>query len=88
VGHDEKDCRAYDIMHERSRDTCRIQGETQPKGNIAQFNSLGRGKFNPHSGFRGRGRGGGMGRGKGHIICYNYAQPTHLARNFQNPCTT
>jgi hypothetical protein len=27
VGHDEKDCRAYDILHESSRDTYRIQGE-------------------------------------------------------------
>jgi hypothetical protein len=26
VGHNEKDCRAYDLMHERSRDTYRIQG--------------------------------------------------------------
>jgi hypothetical protein len=25
VGHDEKDCRAYDLLHERSRDTYRIQ---------------------------------------------------------------
>jgi hypothetical protein len=29
VGHDEKDCRAYDLMHERSRDTYRIQGEAE-----------------------------------------------------------
>jgi hypothetical protein len=34
VGHDEKDCRAYDLMHERSRDTYRIQGETQQKNKI------------------------------------------------------
>jgi hypothetical protein len=27
VGHDEKDCRAYEILHERLRDTYRIQGE-------------------------------------------------------------
>jgi hypothetical protein len=28
-----------------------------------------------------------MGRGRGQIICYNYAQPRHLARYCQNPCT-
>jgi hypothetical protein len=33
VGHDEKDCRAYDLLHERSRDTDRIQGEVQQEGN-------------------------------------------------------
>jgi hypothetical protein len=57
VGHDEKDCRAYDLLHEISGDTYRIQGELQHERNVAQFNSLGRGKFNPHGGFRG----GGMG---------------------------
>jgi hypothetical protein len=29
-----------------------------------------------------------MGRGRGQIICYNYAQLGHLARDCQNPCTT
>jgi hypothetical protein len=27
VGHDDRDCRAYDLMHERSRDIYKIQGE-------------------------------------------------------------
>jgi hypothetical protein len=33
VGHDERDFRAYDLVHERSRNTYIIQGETQSKGN-------------------------------------------------------
>jgi hypothetical protein len=34
VGHDEKDCRPYDLMHERSRDTYIIQGEVQQEGTM------------------------------------------------------
>jgi hypothetical protein len=85
VGHDEKDCRAYDLMHERSRDTYRIQGEAQQEGNNAQFNSPGRGNFNPRGGFRGRGRGGGMGRGRGQIIFYNCAQPRTFGKGLSEP---
>jgi hypothetical protein len=33
VGHDDRDCRAYDLMHERSRDVYKIQGEVQQEGN-------------------------------------------------------
>jgi hypothetical protein len=29
IGHDDRDCRAYDLMHERSRDIYNIQGEVQ-----------------------------------------------------------
>jgi hypothetical protein len=61
--HDEKDYRSYDLLHERSRDKYRIQGKVQQEGNATWFNSLGRGKFNPRGGFRGRVRGGGKGRG-------------------------
>jgi hypothetical protein len=42
VGHDENNCRAYDLMHESSRDAYRIQGELQQEGNVAEFNSLGK----------------------------------------------
>jgi hypothetical protein len=42
VGHDEEYCRTYDLMHERSRDAYRIQGELHLEGNAAQFNSPGR----------------------------------------------
>jgi hypothetical protein len=72
VGHDDRDCRAFDLMHERSRDIYKIQGEVHQEGNNAQYNSPGRVNFNPHGGYRGRGR-GGMGRGRGQIICYNSA---------------
>jgi hypothetical protein len=88
VGHDDRDCRAYNLMHERSRDIYKIQGEVQEEGNTTQYNSPGRGNFNPHGGFRGRGRGGGMGQGRGQIICYNYTHPGHFTRDCQNPCTT
>jgi hypothetical protein len=33
MGHDDRDCRAYDLMHERSRDIYKIQGEVQQEGN-------------------------------------------------------
>jgi hypothetical protein len=88
LGHDEKDCRAYDLLHETSRDIYKIQGKVHQEGNTTQYDSPGRGNFNPHGGFRGRGRGGCMGRVRGQIICYNYAQPGHLERGCQNPCTT
>jgi hypothetical protein len=55
VGHDEKDYRAYDLLHERSIDTYRLQGKVQHEGNATHFNSPGRGNFNPRGGFRGRG---------------------------------
>jgi hypothetical protein len=61
IGYDDRDCRAYDLMHERSRDIYKIQGEVQQEGNTGQYNSPGRGNFNPYGGFKGRGRGGGMG---------------------------
>jgi hypothetical protein len=32
MGHDDRDCRAYDLMHERSRDIYKIQGEVQQEG--------------------------------------------------------
>jgi hypothetical protein len=33
VGHDDRDCKAYYLMHERSRDIYNIQGEVQQEGN-------------------------------------------------------
>jgi hypothetical protein len=60
VGHDDRDCRAYYLMHERSREIYKIQGEVQQEGNTMQYNSLGRGNFNPRCGLIGRGQGGRM----------------------------
>jgi len=39
IGHDDMDCRDYDLMHERSRDIYKIQGELQQEGNTTQYNS-------------------------------------------------
>jgi hypothetical protein len=55
VGHDDWDCIAYDLMHERSRDIYKIQGEVQQEGNAMQYNSPRKGNFNPRGGLRGRG---------------------------------
>jgi hypothetical protein len=63
IGHDDRGFMDYDLMHERSRDIYKIQGEVQQEGNTMQYNSHGRGNFNPHDGFKGRGKGGGMGLG-------------------------
>jgi hypothetical protein len=46
VGNDDRDCRSYDLMHKRSRDIYKIQGELQKEGNTTQYNSPGRGNFN------------------------------------------
>jgi hypothetical protein len=35
IGHDDRDCRAYDLMQERSRDIYKIQGEVHQEGNNA-----------------------------------------------------
>ena len=40
VGHDDRDCRAYDLMHERSSDIYKIQGEVQQEGNTITHISL------------------------------------------------
>src|SRR5713101_6210680 len=60
VGHDENNCRAYDLMIERKHDFYRVQSKTSgpvvgPQHELAHG---GRG-----GGFRGRDRGGGFGRG-------------------------
>jgi hypothetical protein len=42
VGHDDRDCRDFDLVHEISRDIYKIQGEVHQEGNNAQYNSPGR----------------------------------------------
>jgi hypothetical protein len=61
VGYNDRYCRSYDLMHERSRDIYKMEGEVHQEGNNAQYSSPGKGSFNPRSGYRGRGQGGGMG---------------------------
>ena len=53
IGHDDRDCRAYDLMHESSRDIYKIQGEVQQEGNTTQYKSSRRGNFNLCGGLRG-----------------------------------
>jgi hypothetical protein len=90
VGHEEKDCRTFNLMSECTSDMYKIQKENIAVGGGGlQYNNQ-RG-FNPgnRENFgRGRGRGNfGIG-GRGTIICYNCNQPRHLACDFSNPCTT
>jgi hypothetical protein len=51
IGHDDRDCRDYDLMHERLKDIYKNQGQVQQEGSIAQYNSPRRGNFNPRGGF-------------------------------------
>jgi hypothetical protein len=39
MGHDEKDSRAYDLLHVISRDIYKIQGKLQQEGNTTKYNS-------------------------------------------------
>jgi hypothetical protein len=53
VGNDDRDYRAYNLLHERSRDIYKIQGEVKQEGITPQYNSLGRGNLTPRGGYRG-----------------------------------
>jgi hypothetical protein len=51
MGHDDRDCRDYDLMHERSRDISNIQGEVRQEINTMHYSSPRRGNCNPQGGF-------------------------------------
>jgi hypothetical protein len=53
LGNDDRYYRAYDLMHQRSRDIYKIQGEVQQEGKTLQYNSPGRGNITPCGGYRG-----------------------------------
>ena len=79
VGHNEDECRSFDLMRERTYDTYRVHLDAQ--GNDGYGYQGGRGSF--------RGQGRGMPRGgRGQVICYNCNQEGHLACDCQNPTTT
>ena len=80
MGHNEEECRNFDLMRERTYDAYRVQNDAQ--GNDGYCYRRGRGTFG------GRGRGGMDERGRGQVVCYNCNQAGHVAQDFQNPTTT
>ena len=80
MGHNEEECRSFDLMRERTYDAYRVQNDAQ--GNDGYGYRGGRGSF------RGRGRGGMLGRDRGQVVCYNYNKVGHVARDCQNPTMT
>ena len=70
-------------MRQRTYDAYRVQNDGPSNDGYGYHGSaLSRG------GFGGRGRGGMAGRGRGQVVCYNYNQDGHLARDCRNPTTT
>ena len=77
VGHVENNCRAYELMMERTQDVYAMQSDPQNSTGTAQYNQ----------GRAGRGRGGGFGRGCRQINCYRCRQQGQYARDYTNPTT-
>ena len=83
VGHNEDECRSYDLMRERTYDAYRVQNEGLSNDGYGY-----RGGASGSGAFGGRGRGGMAGRGRGQVVCYNCNQARHLARDCRNLTTT
>jgi hypothetical protein len=89
MGHEDKDCRAFNLIREHTSYMYKIREEN------ATIEV--RGQYNNQIGSN-QGNQGGFGRGqerenfergeRGPIICYNCNQPGHLAWDFQNPYIT
>ena len=83
VGHNEDECRSFDLMRERTYDAYRVQNDGQGNDGYGYHSSTSiRGTFGGH------GRGGMPRRGRGQVVCYNYNQERHVARDCRNPTTT
>jgi hypothetical protein len=85
VGHDEKECCAFNLMREFTVDAYSFQWEEGLEGGVLQYNTLRGYNQGGRVGFIGQGR-GGFGRGRGPIICYNCNQPGYLAGDCHNYC--
>ena len=73
VGHDENNCRAYELMMESGADTYRMKEEEHGQEENGQHDHRG--------GYQERVQGGVVGQGHGHIIFYNCGQLGRFARD-------
>ena len=83
VGHNEEECRIYDLMREQTYNAYRVQNEGQSNDGYGY-----RGGASGRGDFGGRGLAGMVGRGRVQVVCYNCNQAGHLARDCQNSTMT
>ena len=81
VGHDDNNCRAYELMIERTQDVNAMQSDQQNNIGTAWYDQ-GRARC---GGFRGCGRGGGFGIGRRQINYYSCRQQGNYKRDCTNP---